>query len=298
MWTVSWGDNKLAKEPAPPARAVADQPQVNRMERNFGYPIDLPQLAFVAAVCGGLLLPLRGMATEPVADVQQAAAEWAKVRAETVRIESDWALEQNLMQGTLDALKEKVGQLELQRDELAAKTATERREIAELETRRKEMAAATVAAEQHLRELDARLAKLRPWLPPRLSAALELPFRSLEDANLPPAERMQHTMTILNRCTHFNQAVACGEEMVTPTGGAAVLMETVYWGLSHGYALDRSGRIAYRGEAGGAGWTWTPVPELAKQVERLIAVAQDRTEPAFVELEVQISDPEIIKSTK
>lgn len=291
----------LATEFAPTTGRIAESsPFMHCMERK--------SLPFLRWLCRGAVVLVSGgwwalpaSAAEapaipggPVAEVQQAATEWAKVRAETVRIESDWAWQRSLMQATLDALQEKVGQLEVQRDGLAAKTAGERREIEELETRRRQMAAAAAEAEQHLRTLAARLVRLRGWLPPRLSAALELPLRSLAAADLPAGERMQHTMTILNRCMHFNRTVTYGEELVAPEGGTPVLMETVYWGLSHGYALDRVAGVAYLGGGGPEGWRWTPAHELKEAVVRVIAVAHDRTEPAFVEIPVEVSDPETL----
>lgn len=234
-------------------------------------------------------MPLQ--AGTPLDDVQKAATEWTQVRAETVRIESDWAWQKSFMQSTLDALQERVRQLEEQRTALEVKTAGARRETEDLVARRKAMAAAAAEAAQQLKELDERLARMRPWLPPRLSVALELPYRSLVATELPLAERMQHTMTILNRCVHFNRTIAKGEEMIVPPGGEAKLMEVVYWGLSHGYALDRVAGVAYAGAPAEGGWRWTAAPELAGAVSRLIAVAADKTEPEFVTTPVQPSEP-------
>jgi hypothetical protein len=254
-------------------------------------------------LCGGALLslavtPAAAQANDPIGDVQQAVAAWAKVRTETVRIESDWEWQRTLMQSTLDALTERVGQLEAKRDELLAKTAAERRETAELTERRQQMEAAAAQASSHLRALDDRLVQMRGWLPPRLSTALELPYRSLAERDLPVGERMQHTMAILNRCTLFNRAVSCGEEMVVSAGGEPKLMQVVYWGLAHGYALDRAARTAYFGAPGDSGWTWTAAPELTDSIERLIAVAEDKREPELVPALVQVADPAALVSQR
>jgi hypothetical protein len=259
------------------------------MERSNRTTRRLRCLIVAALVGGGLTAPLT--AGSPLDDVQKAATEWAQVRAETVRIESDWAWQQSLMRSTLDVLQERVRQLEEQRSALEVKTAGARRETDDLVARRQALAAAASEAARQLQALDERLGRMRPWLPPRLSAALELPFRSLARADLPLAERMQHTTTILNRCVHFNRTVAKGEEMLVPPGGEAKLMEVVYWGLTHGYALDRAAGVAYVGAPAEQGWGWTPAPELAKAVARLIAVAADKTEPEFVAVPVQVSEP-------
>ncbi len=224
-------------------------------------------------------------------DVQKAATAWAQVRTETIGLEADWASQKTLLESTLGALQERVRQLEERRAALEVKNSGGRRETEELVGRRQALAEATVEATQRLLALNERLARLRPWLPPRLSAALELPYRSLAAPELSLGERMQHTAAILNRCVHFNRTVAGGEEVIVAAGGEAKLMEVVYWGLSHGYALDRAAGVAYAGAPDANGWEWVPAPELAKAVARLIAVAADKTEPEFVVAPVRASDP-------
>ncbi len=237
----------------------------------------------------GLVMSL--CAADPLESVQQAAGEWAKVRAETVRLDSDWAWQKVLMESTRDALQERVKQLEQKRAALEAKTAGERREAEELTARRQEMVGEAAEAAKQLQELDARLVRMRPWLPPRLSVALELPYRSLAASALPLGERMQHTMAILNRCLHFNRTLTHGEEAIAVPGGEGRLLEVVYWGLSNGYALDRTAGTAYLGAPAAEGWVWTPAPELAADVGRLLAVCADKTAPEYVELALRVSDP-------
>lgn len=263
------------------------------MSRDPGSPT---RLVCVCALLALAVFPAGLRADDPTTEVQTAVSAWAKVRAETVRLESDWEWQRTFMQSTLDALTERAGRQEAKRDELLAKTATERREIADLGERRQQMDAYAAQAAAHLEQLGGRLAALRSWLPPRLSAALELPYRSLASDELPLGERMQHTMAILNRCTLFNRSVSVGEEMVLADGGTPKLMEVVYWGLARGYALDRAARSAYIGAPGEKGWVWTPAPELADSISRLIAVAKDAQEPDFVPAPVQVVDPVALNS--
>jgi hypothetical protein len=253
-------------------------------------------MAALVLAGGGFAAPVQ--ASAPLADVQKAAAAWAEVRTETIGLESDWISQKALLHSTLGALQERVRQLEERRAALEVKTAGGRRETEELVARRQALAEATDEATRRLLELDERLVRLRPWLPPRLSAALELPYRSLAAEELTLGERTQHTTTILNRCVHFNSTVTGGEEVVLAADGESRLMEVVYWGLSHGYALDRAGDVAYAGAPAANGWEWTPAPGLAKAVGRLIAVAADKTEPEFVVAPVRPGDPITLESTR
>jgi len=225
-------------------------------------------------------------ADETLAGVQDAVSQWSKVRAETVRVESDWEWQRTLMQSALDAMKARIGQLESKRDELRAKTAAERRETAELTAGGEAMIAAEKEAADRLHSLDARLIALRSSLPPRLSVALELPFRSIGSAEISTGERMQYTMAILNRCALFNRSVTFGEEMVVLQGAQPRLMEVVYWGLSHAYALDTASNMACMGAPKDGGWAWIPAPELVEPVRKLVAVARDKAEPELLQVPV------------
>jgi hypothetical protein len=103
---------------------------------------------------------------------------------------------------------------------------------------------------------------------------------------------MQMVMTILNRCAQFNRTVTCDEEVLTIAGEpGSKSLAVIYWGLSHGYALDRAAGKAWLGAPGPGGWQWTPAPEAARQVAALIAVHNDKAEPEFVAVPAQLAHP-------
>jgi hypothetical protein len=244
---------------------------------------------FAALLLCALVAPTWG--ASPLDDVRKSVTEWVRVRAETARIEDDWTWQQTLMQSTLEALQERTQQLEAQRAALEARTAEERHDTADLMARRQSLKDAQALAAAHLRLLGERLVRMRAWFPPRLSAALELPYRSLTEPEADISEQMRYAMLILNRCVQFNRTVSVDEEIVTAANGEKRLMEVVYWGLSHGYALDRSGNEAYLGAPTETAWAWTNLPDMAPQVARLISASTDKAEPAFVILPAQAIQP-------
>ncbi len=250
---------------------------------------------FLAAVSLAAAIALPLAAEEPADEVERTVGQWVKVRSETARLRSEWNWQQSLMQSTLDALKSRFARLEAERKELLAKTATERRETVELEERLIAMNTAVAEAERYLVELDSVLVQLRAWLPPRLSAALELPYRSLAATGLPLGERMQHTMAIINRCQLFDRTVSSGEEILMVEGTGKRLMEVVYWGLAQGYAVDRSAGTAYVGRSGDQGWVWIAAPESAAAITRLLAVARDEQEPVLVPVDFALGEPAALK---
>ena len=134
-----------------------------------------------------------------------------------------------------------------------------------------------------------KLIRLRPSLPPRLSESLELPYRSLTGSELALGDRMQLTMTVLNRCLQFNRIVSQGEEVLAIAGEAGPKsLEVIYWGLSHGYALDRAAGKAWLGSPGPQGWHWETRPEAARAVAELIAVYSGKADPGFAAVPAQL----------
>ncbi len=247
--------------------------------------------SLVARLLVVVLLGSGPLHAEPTAleSVEKAAGDWVKVRAETTRLQVEWSTQRQLLESMVNGLEERAKTLELRQEYLQAKTAKDRDELAKLAAADSAAAAGLQVTEARLKALDASLLQLRPSLPPRLSAALDLPFKSLGAPELTVAERMQLTLTVLNRCTQFNRGISFEPELLNPGNEAnPQLLEVIYWGLSHGYALDRGKDRAWMGSPGPAGWQWAPLPAGAKHVDELFAVAQGRSEPVFVAMPAQL----------
>jgi hypothetical protein len=180
-------------------------------------------------------------------------------------------------------LKERVERLQDKRDHLFSSTAEERAEQAALNTKLTEAKQALQVTETRLSALTAQVLKLRPQLPPRLSEALEMSYRSLAGKEGSPGERMQLVMTVLNRCAQFNLSVSHGEEVLAlPGAGAPKAVDVIYWGLSHGYALDRAAGKAWFGAPGADGWKWEALAGAAPAVAELLAIRRDEADPRLV----------------
>jgi hypothetical protein len=221
--------------------------------------------------------------TDPLVPGEKAASEWIKTRLETTRIEGEWTADRPLLESTVGGLKERVQTLEEKRDLMKAKTAKDRDEIATMEAKNKAAADDLAAVDSRLQALVGQLTALRPSLPPRLSEALDLSYKSLASTSQATGERMQLAMTILNRCSLFNRTVTCGEEVLNIDGEpGAMSLNVIYWGLSHAYALDSAAGKAWYGSPGPRGWQWSPVPDSVRSVATLIAIYNDKVDPDFV----------------
>jgi len=241
-----------------------------------------------------LVAPLLSHGAEPsapvVSSVQKAVSDWARVREETVRLESTWETERQILESTVKAMQDRASALANEKKTLEAKTSGERDALAKLASENSSAQAAMDAASTRLKTVSEQLIELRPSLPPRLSRALELPYRSLASATLTPGERMQYVTTVLNRCAQFNHAITYDEEPLTlPGDNQERLLEVIYWGTSHGYALDRTEGKAYYGSPGARGWAWEPAPEAGKAVAELIAIYREKSDPQFIEVPARFS---------
>ncbi len=68
------------------------------------------------------------------------------------------------------------------------------------------------------------------------------------------------------------------------------MLEVIYWGLSHGYALDRTSGKAWFGSPGSGNWQWEPIPDGAKAVAQLIAIYDGKDEPRFIEAPARLKN--------
>lgn len=237
-----------------------------------------------------ILLTVAAFGAESIDSVQKSAADWAKIRSETVRLETEWKLRRELMGSTITALQERFKFLETNKDALMAKTAGDRKTLTDLAAKQEEAAKSMDAVGEKLGQINQRLIQLLPSLPPRLAQALELPYRSLADTSISAGERTQLMVRILNRCAQFNKTITFAEEVMNPENEATPrMMEVLYWGLSHGYALDRSTGKAYLGQPSAKGWAWDPAAGETEHISRLIAVYKDQADPDFVETSARVS---------
>jgi Skp family chaperone for outer membrane proteins len=239
-----------------------------------------------------LLTVTRAIAADSVETVQQAAAEWAKLRSETVRLQTDWQWQREALEASLTALRARAAKLVEDRDTLQAEIARESAKSVTLVAQNNNARQGMQTVEERMQQLTQQLVAVRPFLPPRLAEGLELAFKSIEDAKLGPAERMQHVVTIFNRCGAFNKSITFAEQELALEGAANPrLLEVLYFGLSHAYAYDRTNRIAYFGHPEKQGWAWQPRPEAAGPVAQMIAIYHEKSDPTYIIVPAEVSEP-------
>ncbi len=243
-----------------------------------------------ARFASGLVLLVLACATAPAptfaADTVETATksvdDWVKLRLEAARLDTTWHDERALLEAMAVALEERAAVTEEKRELVRARTARAREEASTLRGRWEAEQADVQAMDARLKAMAERLGQLRRNLPPRVSDALEMSYRSLANPSLPPAERFQLTMTVLNRCLEFNRSVAVVEDVLTIPGQPAPRsLPVLYWGLAQGYALDAPNRQVWVGAPEGGAWRWQPRPQAYAAVETLLQIARDKADPGL-----------------
>lgn len=226
---------------------------------------------------------------------EKAATEWVNLRLESSRLNAEWDAQRPLLESLVKGLKERVGTLEMRKEHLQAKTAKDREETAAVQAEIQSLGREIQTMETKLQQVSAQLIALRPQLPPRLSDALEMAYRSLATSTLTVNERMQLLTTVLNRCVQFNRTITHGQETVQISAAEKKLLNVIYWGLGQAYALDRSTNRAWAGRPGSAGWTWEQHDEAAPAIARLFDVYEDKADPESVSVPAAIVNPALSK---
>jgi hypothetical protein len=243
----------------------------------------------VAKLCL-IALPLNASDTGKIVSTQNVVTEWARVRQEKIRMESQWESEKSLIASLVTAMESRLEALNSEKRVLVSKARAHEESQAELAGKNEEVKSRLKEAEDQLVKCGEKLLQLRPNLPPRLSRGLEMAFRSLGSSQESISERSQTLAEILNRCAQFDQSITSGEESLGGAQGAEErLIEVVYWGSSCAYGLDRASGKTYVGRPGKVQWEWMEKAGIGDAVAALLAQMRDKADPAFVELPVELN---------
>jgi Protein of unknown function (DUF3450) len=229
-------------------------------------------------------------AADPLKDADDSAGLYIRLQVEEARLNTEWGQQRGLLESLVRADEERAASLEASRDAINAKTAGSREELDGLRVKMQAASDDSKVLEARLNALCAKLLALRPSLPPRLSEALDVSFRTLAGTGAPLGDRMQVAMGVLNRCAQFNRMVTVGEDVLSLDGEPPEKsLEVIYWGLSHGYAVDRAARKAWLGSPGPTGWQWEAKPEVFDGAAMLIDIAHDKADPAYVSMPAAVA---------
>ena len=101
------------------------------------------------------------------------------------------------------------------------------------------------------------------------------------------ASRMQAIVGMVSEIQQFDKTVTTGEELVELPNGDTREIYTIHFGLGASYYVTSDRNDGGVGQPSEQGWQWTSKPELTKQVEKAIALANGNSmEAGFLSLPV------------
>ncbi len=256
------------------------------------------RIAASAWVAGAVIAPgvvaAQETGSDQVTAVRANIEEWVKTTQLTAKLKADWDFEKHLLQGQKEALAADARQiaesiLSLEATEKAGDVDTE--EVAE---RVAKYEAATAELPEELRQIEDRVLRavtsfpdpLRDEIGPELQI-LNNPERR-DSIGLPA--RMQNLVGLLTKAERFNNSVVL-ETTGTRKGtdGNEVAVETLYFGLAAAYSVNQGDNMAWVGRPGENGWEFTPTPELARKIRRIVAIQRNEGDIGFVNLPVKVN---------
>lgn len=205
---------------------------------------------------------------------------------------TDWAVDKESMQQQIDLLQKEKQLLDEQIAKAEATSTQADKERQRLIEENEALAKASDEIKPTIALLEKRVLELAKVFPPPLTERVEPLFKRIPanpaNTRLSLGERMQNVVGILSEVDKFNGVITVVSELKTNPAGADIQVRTIYLGLGAAYYTDKSGNFAGVGTPTLEGWEWTPRPELAEKIARVIYVYENASAATFVNLPVTI----------
>ncbi len=210
---------------------------------------------------------------------------------------ADWEIGKELLESRVALVKDQIAEFREKTAEQASKITEADDERAKLTTEDEELAALQEAQLARVVELEARVRGLIPVLPDALSSKLKAlterlpaPDKKPEDIKTSLGERYQNAVGVLNEINKFHNDLTVVNERREISGGRQAEVQTIYYGLSLAFyaGIGESATEAGRGVPGQEGWVWTPMPEEAERIAKMIAMVEKSSSAEYVPLPVTV----------
>ncbi len=227
----------------------------------------------------------------PLTEVRSSLEKWVETRQLISKTKSDWISDKEMLEQSVALLERELRGVEESISKVSTNNthAASERSLTEAQlTTSQESLARSKAFTEHF---EPRILALLPRLPSPLQDILKpLVARIPTSAStkMPPTERVQVVIGILNELDKFNNAVTLFSEKQRNSKGDEIAVETVYVGLGAAYFVNDSGDFAGLGVPGPKGWEWTVKPECGPRVRDVIRIYRNEQTARFISLPVSI----------
>lgn len=262
--------------------------------------LHIPLVMILAILPGKILGQTLTPEDDPLEIASQALEEHYKLQRVIAKERRDWEIVKAMKTAEIDLLTQQINELELKKSEQTGEMKEKATAFDKLREELAELEDVTKVQYDQIEDLEKRLRQAIPLLPKYLSQGdqfsqllerLPEPGKKREDVKASISDRYVAVMGILKLINKFNAAPTIVEEprQIGPDG-PEVMTTTMYLGLAQAYFVGQgvnSGQAGV-GVPGEDGWTWIPMNEKAKEIDRVIRLGQGEGEAAYIPIPIQI----------
>ena len=244
-------------------------------------------LAFLAVA-----LPLSLSGQSALDQTRSVLEKWVETRKSIAELRSDWVVEREIIEGSVEAFERELETLEKQLSQVDEGSSQTDKELVDVEAEKKALRLASDELKVSVAKLETRVKALAPGFPSPVVEKIEPLFNRIpenpDDTKLGLSARLQNVVGILNELDKFNGSLTVASELRKTDSGAEVQTRVLYVGLSQAFFIDKTGEFCGYGISSPQGWNWTTQPELAPAISKVIGVYENSEPATFVGLPISV----------
>jgi hypothetical protein len=244
----------------------------------------------------GAALPVPGADTAgvpgPALDATRSTMDkWVETRQLISEERKDWEQARELLNSRIRLVEGEIAQLEERLVQArGGRSEAQAQRDAVLDERARLVEATSRLAEQ-MGDLEDQVRGLFAVLPEpmqeRLRPLLERMPADRGTTKVTVAERFQNVLGLLTEMNKLNSEITVASEVRALSDGKPAEVQTVYVGLGQAYFVSMRGEAGI-GRPGPGGWTWEASSDLARDINHVLEILQNKSTPTFVGLPVSL----------
>ncbi|MFQ3223923.1 MAG: hypothetical protein ACI8Z5_000162 [Lentimonas sp.] len=232
-------------------------------------------------------------AQDSLQDTRNVLNQWVETRQIISKENSDWLVEESILQDTQSLLTNELTRLEETLNTLQSSATAAEDERSTLTEEKEQLSAASHVVESTIGALEVQMKEIIKTLPEPLVNKIKPLIRRLpedpDNNTLSLGERVQNIVGILSQADKFNTTITAISESREISKGKVVEVRTLYWGLAMAYFVDASGEYAGIGFPGEDGWEWPQIDGAGPSIQQLLGVYEGNEDIQFVEVPARIN---------
>jgi len=239
-------------------------------------------------------LPLAGQTNADLIDeIESDTDRWIELQSALSKESARWESEKELLENSIRVLNTEKEVIEgsLESNRLASELYLKNQSslVEEIGQRKAALGVASEVLSDYREKVESIIARLPEPIREEVAALAVKLDSEVEDSEGTVAGRMQSLISILAMVDQFNNSLTLTHQIREGANGRSFDTRVLYWGLSMGFAVDRSGELAWRLIPGEGGWTWEDASGEAASIKTLLDIYENDQRPSLVSLRAKLN---------